>query len=73
MSRSHATISLDQKENALVIEDNGSKFGTLVMVQSSMKIQCGGGTGARKHYALQVGRSLLNIEVKKRAKGVFSR
>ena len=56
VSRCHAIIVL--KDGKFVIEDNNSKFGTLVEVREEIRMEHGSNT------TVQIGRSLLDLEVR---------
>lgn len=57
VSRSHAVLRLTQQ--GLFIEDNNSKFGTLVLVRESFPI-----LKTRNNIFMQVGRTLVQANVK---------
>jgi len=58
VSRCHALIKLEK--NSFYIEDNHSKFGTLVHVEKPMPI-----FGDFANISVQVGRTVLSLTVKK--------
>jgi predicted component of type VI protein secretion system len=58
VSRCHALIKLDKGK--FYLEDNNSKFGTLVNIRKSFPI-----TGMYNNVSLQVGRTLITVNVKK--------
>jgi len=64
VSRCHAVLKYEN--GSFFIEDNASKFGTLVLVKGPLSVSL-----ANNHLALQVGRSILYFSVKK-TKKVFS-
>lgn len=57
VSRSHATLKLTQQ--GLLLEDNNSKFGTLVLVREGFPM-----LKTRNNVYLQVGRTLVQVNVK---------
>ena len=55
VSRNHATIKY--KDNSFILDDNYSKFGTLVMIKNGLKLYPG------MNRTLQIGRSIVNLRL----------
>jgi hypothetical protein len=63
VSRSHARIYLDEKRNKFILEDDGSKFGTLLFLRKSVPL-----CGKFSDLYIQVGRTLINLIGRKNIK-----
>lgn len=59
VSRTHSFFKI--KNNRLFVEDNGSKFGTLVKIQRPLEILHSNPEGNSLSTLLQVGRTLLHM------------
>jgi len=59
VSRTHSFLKI--KNNRLFLEDNCSKFGTLVKIQRPLQILYSNAEGNNLSTLLQVGRTLLNM------------
>ena len=57
VSRLHAFISKDPETGRLFIEDNGSKFGTLVQIQAPLILK------ENHEYNFQAGRSIFSLNL----------
>jgi pSer/pThr/pTyr-binding forkhead associated (FHA) protein len=61
VSRTHSFLKV--KDNRLVVEDNGSKFGTLVKIQRPLDLLRSKTDGSSLSKPLQVGRTLLYLDL----------
>ena len=65
ISRLHSILTIDKKKN-IFIEDNDSKFGTLILVQSSLKLI------ENLPLFIQTGRTFLDCRINRNSVNLFS-
>ena len=65
VSRNHCQLKLEEDGN-IIMEDNNSKFGSLILIQAEMVEILKGQT-----LTIQVGTNYLNIKLKKKNKYVW--
>ena len=72
VSRTHSYLKI--RDNKLFVEDNGSKFGTLVKIQRPLDVLRSRTDGSSQSTLLQIGRTLLylNMITTKKLKIKFS-
>lgn len=61
VSRTHSFFKI--KDGCLLVEDNGSKFGTLVKIQRPLPVLNSKTDGSSKSTLIQVGRTLLYLNM----------
>lgn len=66
VSRTHSFFKI--REGRLYVQDNGSKFGTLIKIQRPLDVLRSTSDGSSQSTLLQVGRTLLYLNMKTRTR-----